>query len=534
MATIYYAIGIAAAVITITAVVWGLGRHLWTEKPTATPNLPIIRESIARDNSAEDTSKAVVRIQELVGKLMEMRRREPALVGVIDEALEELGNGRTAKAESLLRRKLEQVGSNDPAARKKRAEYHRYLAAAIFVHSQTDALRELRAAVEVDPEDAESWNDLGEVAIAVDNLEEAKRAFREALRLARAQGNIKTQFASLIGLGDVLHREGTTSASEGAYRQASTLAANEVQRDPSNAEWQRSLSISQRTIGDILREKGDGEAALKAYRDTLAIAKKLVERDASNTDWQRDLSVSYENIGDILRDMGEREAALKAYEDGLAIRKKLVQRPTSNTDWQRDLSVSHIKIGDILKDKGEREAALKAYQDSLVIMDKLVELDASNTDWQRDLSVGYNKIGDVLRDKGEREAALKAYEDGLAIRRKLVERDASNTRWQRDLSVSHNKIGDILSDKGEREAAIQAYKISLVIIEKLVERDSSMVEWQLDIVALLSTLANLDVNPRANLVEVVRILEQLERAGALTAEHRRWLSIAKERLATMR
>ena len=412
---------------------------------------------------------------------VELRRREPALVNAIDEALEELSMGRTAKAENVVRQKLAQTTSNDPDARRRRAEYHRYLAAAVFVHSKTDALRELRAAVEASSDDAGSWSDLGEVYLAVGSLENGEHAFREALRLAHAQGRPEIEFRSLIGFGDALRKRGAGSPAEAAYRRANALAVQQVSRDASNTHWQRELAHSYESIGDVLKDKGEGDAALKAYGDGLATRRMLAERDASNVEWQRDLALSYESIGDVLKNKGDRDGALKSYNDGLAIRKKLTETDPSQIEWQRELAFSYDSIGRVLKDKGDYEGALTAQRHGLAIRKGLVERDASNMSWQRDLSLSYESTGDLLTDKGDLDAALKAHQEGLAIAKALVERDRSNMQWQRDLTFSYERIGDVMWSKGDRDGAFNAYQEGLSIRKKLVERDASNAEWQRDL-----------------------------------------------------
>src|SRR5206468_4323871 len=94
--------------------------------------------------------------------------------------------------------------------------------------------------------------------------------------------------------------------------------------DPSNAAWQRDLSVSQNNVGDVLSAQGRLDDALGAYRAGLAIAERLAPADPSNAGWQRDLSVSQERLGDVLSAQGRLDDALTAYRAGLAIRERLV------------------------------------------------------------------------------------------------------------------------------------------------------------------------------------------------------------------
>ena len=98
----------------------------------------------------------------------------------------------------------------------------------------------------------------------------------------------------------------------------------------------------------MLRTQGDLAGALKSYRDDLAIAEKLVKQDPSNANWQRELAISDERVGDVLRTQGDLAGALKSYRDDLAIAEKLVKQDPSNATWQGDLAFFYWDTGDTL------------------------------------------------------------------------------------------------------------------------------------------------------------------------------------------
>ena len=55
----------------------------------------------------------------------------------------------------------------------------------------------------------------------------------------------------------------------------------------------------------MLVAEGDLLEALKSFRNGLAIADRLAKTDPSNAGWQRDLSVSYTKIGSVLMAQGD-------------------------------------------------------------------------------------------------------------------------------------------------------------------------------------------------------------------------------------
>ena len=130
-----------------------------------------------------------------------------------------------------------------------------------------------------------------------------------------------------------------------------------AEADPSNAGWQRNLSVSHNKVGDVLSAQGDLARTLEAYQRSLEVSRRLAEADPSNAGWQRDLSVSLDNIGDVLSAQGDLAGALEAYQRSLEVRRRLAEADPSNAGWQRDLWVSFWKMGTVSEQAGDAEAA---------------------------------------------------------------------------------------------------------------------------------------------------------------------------------
>jgi hypothetical protein len=73
-----------------------------------------------------------------------------------------------------------------------------------------------------------------------------------------------------------------------AHRLLVGLAAEK----PNDIAYQRDLSVAYNEIGDVLLAQGNLTDALKSYRDDLAIRERLAKADPTNAGWQRDLSIS--------------------------------------------------------------------------------------------------------------------------------------------------------------------------------------------------------------------------------------------------
>ena len=97
----------------------------------------------------------------------------------------------------------------------------------------------------------------------------------------------------------------------------------------------------------VLVTEGNLSEALKTYRRGLATRQLLLGADPTNAGWQRDVSISYDSIGEVLKDQGNLSDALKSFLGGLAIADRLAKANPNNLGLQRDLSVSIDRVADL-------------------------------------------------------------------------------------------------------------------------------------------------------------------------------------------
>ena len=125
---------------------------------------------------------------------------------------------------------------------------------------------------------SESWRQVGRLAYEI-KTELALKAYE------RLDDLHTLQTWDAIYLSRLYARSGNLNSAAAVAREALREAGGKVDRD-------RMVLLNQ--LGDVQQAQGDLEAALESYRSGMAIAEKLAESDPSNAGWQRDLSVSHE------------------------------------------------------------------------------------------------------------------------------------------------------------------------------------------------------------------------------------------------
>jgi tetratricopeptide (TPR) repeat protein len=319
---------------------------------------------------------------------------------------------------------------------------------------------------------------VGRLDIVHDVQKRVDEYYRQLGLEERDANTLRNRGGAFENEGDRLLAQGDLARALKAYREELAISQRLVVSDPSNAMWQRDLSLSHHKLGDVMQAQGDRSGALKTYRECQTILERLAVSDPSNAMWQRDLSLSQEKVGEVLLAQGDLSGALKAVRKAQSIHQRLAAADPSNPVWQNDLSLSQRRIGAVLKAQGDLGAALQAFREAQTIMQRLALSDPSNTVSQRELAVGQGEIGDVLRAQGDLAGALRAFRETQTILQGLAAADLTNAGWQRDLSLGHLKIGDVLQAQGDLVGALKAFVDAQTIMQRLAVSDPSNVGWQ--------------------------------------------------------
>jgi tetratricopeptide (TPR) repeat protein len=246
------------------------------------------------------------------------------------QAYQLLKDHKLKEAETLLRALAEEEKARIAADRKQAAEAYRNLGAIAGLGDPKRAREYYTEAVNLDPEDREALYWTGYLSFLAGNLSSADEALSALLKQAAVAGDDKALYRAEMRLGQIDKERGSLTTAMERERRALAIAERHVKAAPSDAEWQRELSVCYIKVGDVLVAQGNLPEAIKAYRDSLAIFERLAKSDPGNAKWQRDLSVANIKVGDVLVAQGNLADALNAYRDSLAIAERLAKADPGN------------------------------------------------------------------------------------------------------------------------------------------------------------------------------------------------------------
>ena len=357
--------------------------------------------------------------------------------------------------------------------------------------------------------------------------------------LGFTEGDLKAAYnwATLLQQeGDRLLAQGDLKGAKAKYQEKLEISLKLVKLDPTEATWQRSLSVAYESLGDVLKNQGDLDAAKVQYQHELENRRLLAKEDPSNYSRQRDLAVCYKRLGDILKEQGDLSGARLQYEQNFEITKALIKKDPNNTIWLNDMFIAYVMLGDVSSRQGDFKRAKTEYLNSLDVIQKAVELAPGDTRWRRNLAATHNRVGDVLKTLGDLDGAKVQYEKGLEITDRLAKQDPSNAGWQVDLFVSYDVLGALLLAEGKLGEAKEEGLTGRAIIEKLMKQDPRNADWQY---CLYNSLEDLGDIYRAQkdfdnaFAEYQAALDVIEKLAARDPSNGDWiyaLAVADEKL----
>ncbi|MGQ0594649.1 MAG: tetratricopeptide repeat protein [Gammaproteobacteria bacterium] len=309
--------------------------------------------------NAETASKAIkVLTKQLQTKRLQAQERQDQIEALtetvqalarkqdapgVKEALAALAQGQTEAAKAIFAKAVEAKAVEGAAANREAAEAARHLGALAVLDDTEEALRWYRRAVELDPANADGWNQLGHLYHWTGPLDQAEAAFRKVVTLGEANADMEAIAAGTGNLRLIYRTRGELDRAEEMYKKA--LAIEE------KLGRQEGMARNYRNLGIIYRKRGELDRAEEMHKKALAIEEKLGRQEG--------MAADYGNLGLIYRTRGELDRAEEMYTKALAIEEKLGR--------QEGMANQYGNLGILYQTRGELDRAEEMYTKALVL-----------------------------------------------------------------------------------------------------------------------------------------------------------------------
>ncbi|HWW60943.1 MAG TPA: protein kinase, partial [Thermoanaerobaculia bacterium] len=287
---------------------------------------------------------------------------------------------------------------------------------------------------------AKALSQLGEVRIAQGRLDDAGKAFQQALGFSnvaseRAPSDGAVQLTLAIAhfwIGNVHRLKGDLGRARGEMTQYMTIADRVVAANPANDEYRAEQASGHSAVATILEQQGDLPKALERYRTTLAIRRALVDSDPRDPERKALYASTLNKIGFVQQRLGDMQGALTQYRKEFEILASLAAQSPSHTRWKQQLATSRSYSAALLESLGDDRSAMRQRLAERDAERELHERDATNVDWQRNLAITTMRIGDLQRRGGDAATALATIRGAGDLLSDLVARPSPRPTWNRD------------------------------------------------------------------------------------------------------
>jgi tetratricopeptide (TPR) repeat protein len=225
----------------------------------------------------------------------------------INAALRALERGDTKEAKTIFAEVLRSKEAEGQKANKEAAAAARHLGALAYLNDTKAALATYLKAVQLDPDNAEGWNRLGNLLRRTGKLMQAEEAYYKVLTLGEVHQKEKWQAIAVGNLGLVYNTRRELDRAEEMYRKA--LELNEA------LDRKEGIAINYGNLGNVYTKRGNFDQAEQMHRMSLEISEALGLKEIT--------AEEYDNLGNMYQASGELGKAEQMFRKSLLLFQKM-------------------------------------------------------------------------------------------------------------------------------------------------------------------------------------------------------------------
>jgi tetratricopeptide (TPR) repeat protein len=271
---------------------------------------------------------------------------------------------------------LDELIAQRQAARKRvsrdEAGLYRQKGALAFLHDTEKAMRAYAKATELDPDDAEGWNQLGQLQFRIGELNAASRSFERVLALGN---QIEDRGWIAIATGNL----GLVYQTRGDLDQAEVMHRKSLAIDDELGS-KEGMAATYGNLGLVYNTRGDLDQAEAMYRKGLAIDEELGRKEG--------MAKQYGNLGIIYQTRGDLDQSEAMFGKSLALDEALGRK--------EGMAATYGNLGIIFRKRGDLDQAEAMFSRSLAI-EEAIERKEGMANQYANLGLLYEQKGDTAQ-----------------------------------------------------------------------------------------------------------------------------------------
>ena len=351
--------------------------------------LALLKSKMGNDAVSEE---ALNNIREALPKVVE--HLEKSNTPEADDAEQALKKGDAEKAARLLIEKSDEKAAAAKDAQEfavskniEAAEEARLAGALFFLNNTHEAFDAYQKSTELDPENADGWNQLGHLQRRVGELDEAIACYKRVLELGRQVSDQVLIAVAYGNLGIVYDVRGDLDDAEAMYRKSLVLHEELGRKE--------GMANNYGNLGIVYRIRGDLDEAEAMCRKAIVLHEELGRKEG--------MANQYGNLGIVYRTRGDLDEAEAMYRKSLELSEELGSK--------EGMARVYGNLGIVYRMRGDLDEAEAMYRKSLEIDEELGSKEGMVNQ--------YGNLGNVCQTRGDLDEAARYWTLSLNLAREM-------------------------------------------------------------------------------------------------------------------
>jgi tetratricopeptide (TPR) repeat protein len=309
----------------------------------------------------------------------------------------------------------------------------------------------------------------------------ARKGYERCLTMARQHGRDSNIAMTLNNLGMLDRAQNRMEEARRAYDEALKIRRGLAQKNPDM--YLPDVATTLNNLGNLDSDQTRMEEARLAYDEALEIYRELAQKNSDT--YLHDVAMTLNNLGVLDTEQNRIEEARAAYDEALEIYRELAQK---NPDtYLPDVAMTLNNLGVLDRAQKRMAEARQAHDEALTIRRGLSQKNPDT--YLPDVAETLSNLGILDHDQKRMDEARQAYDESLKIYRDLAWKNPET--YMPYVARTLSNLGNLDRDQKRMDEARQAYDEALEIYQRFATRDPDRfgedVDWVKGLIAKLPT-----------------------------------------------
>ena len=281
---------------------------------------------------------------------------------------------------------------------------------------------------------------MAQVAYSRGDLDVAQRLYSQALsgtaeavrRKPDEPQRIYDHAQNVFWVADIERSRGEAPAAEAGMREYKRLADRMVALGPDNMTWRMEQQNATANLGVILFEQRRFPEATSQFRYAVQNMSALATANPSNGEYQKSLTEAQSWLADGEKAEGKLDEAAALRERHVALLEQLLAR-TGDVEYRQKLVPGERYLAELYWFRGQVPQALQHYQAAIANSSALIALEPDNSRWKYFEARARLDWARALLTAGKAQDAGTQTETACGVTDRLIAIDSNVQRWRANL-----------------------------------------------------------------------------------------------------